>query len=254
MKSPIKNRKHFNNSAAVVRSLIPKGSVVNAHAFYDGKTEFSMADNGIFVKACTSSIPVYHFWRCMEYDSKKVYDIVTSDDFKFEDEQMFTVLQDIWHKNNSPFIKAALFFLLNSHSETGMISSGAISKEYFNPISISYLKRFKMPNNFHITHDTRTIEEAITSASAAEYNFLAGGKFNYGLFEHGKNRGIEETLISHRKIASLMTTKKRHVIVSYDYDPRVMRTYKRCRTILVNQYGMPTTNEGMAKEVVVANF
>jgi len=254
VKSPIKNRKHVNNSGAVIRGLIPRGAVVNSYAFYDGKIEFGLAENGLFVKAHTASLPVYHFWRCMEYNSKKVYDIVTSDDFKFEDEQMFSVLQDIWHENSSPFIKAALFFLLNSHSETGMISSGTISKEYFNPISISYLRRFRMPENFHISYSGQTIESIQRATPSEEYSFIAGGKFNYGLFEHGKNRGIEETLVNHRKLAELTKTSHNRIIATYDYDPRVLRAYNNCRLTLVNQYGMVTTNENMAKEVVVANF
>lgn len=255
MKSPIKNRKHTNNAAAVIRGLIPPGSIVNSYAFYDGKIEFNLAENNIFVKARTDSLPVYHFWRCMEHNSKKVYDIVTSDDFKFEDEQMFSVLQDIWHKNNSPFIKAALFFMLNSHSETGMISSGAISKEHFNPISISYLRRFKMPENFHISYDERSIDSLVRAPSSdEEYNFIAGGKFNYGLFEHGKNRGIEETIVNHRKLLEITKNPASRIIMTYDYDPRVMRAYNKCRLILVNQYGTVTTNDKMAKEVVVANF
>ena len=111
MKSPIKNKLCLNNTSAALRELIPAGSVVGTHAFFDGKIEFALANNNRFVKAHTSSELVYQFWKCMELDSHRICNLATCEDFVFDDEQMFTSLQDTWHKYTSPFVRAALFFL-----------------------------------------------------------------------------------------------------------------------------------------------
>jgi hypothetical protein len=244
-----------NNSGAVVRSLLPRGSIANCYAFYDGKVEFGICDYEVFVKAHTSSLPVYHFWKCMEYDRHRVYNIVTSDDFKFKDEQMFSVLQDIWHENKSVFTKSALFYFLNAHSDTGLVSSGEISKEFFNPISNLSLKKFKMPNNMHVIYNKdNSIEELISNSGPAEYNYVNAGKFNYGLFQHGKNRGPEETIINHRKLIETFKKTKNKVIISYNYDNRIVKLVRDNRILLVDKYGREITDEKRAVEMVIANF
>lgn len=254
MRSPIKNRMCVNNAGAAARTLIPPGSIVNSYAFFDGKAEFSFAENNIFVKAHTDSIPIYHFWKVMEADPRRVYDVVTCDDFKFEDEQMFTVLQDIWHENESPLIKSSLFFLLNSYSKTGLVSSGEIHKEHFNPVSLSYLRRFAMPQNFHILHSEDSIEKLIEESADNEYNFINGGRFNYSLFEHGKSRGVEETLLNHRKIMKLLQESKKKIIVTYDFDEKVISAFKGSNLSFIDRQGRITTNKETTEEIIVANF
>lgn len=254
MRSPIKNRTCVNNASAAVRTLIPRGSIVNSYAFFDGKAEFSFAENDMFVNAHTDSIPIYHFWKVLEVDPRRVYEVVTCDDFKFEDEQMFTVLQNIWHENKSPLIKSSLFFLLNSYSKTGLVSSGEIHKEHFNPVSLSHLRRFKMPQNFHISYSESSIEELIGQSTSNEYNFINGGRFNYSLFEHGKSRGAEETLVNHRKIMKLFQESKKKIIVTYDFDEKVLSAFKGSSLSFVDKHGRITTNKETAEEIIVANF
>ena len=254
MKSPIKNRLHVNNTAAALREIMPPGSVIGTHAFFDGKVEFSLAQNDRFVKAHTSSKPVYEFWKCMSHDSRRICDLATCEDFVFDDEQMFTTLQEMWHKHNSAFVKSALFFLLNSYSDTGLISCGQLKKEFFNPIAVANLRRFKMPETFCIMHEVKDIPLLIDESNIEDYNLIIGGKFSYNLFEHGKSRGPEETRINHRQIIKFMQKTNKRVAVTYDYDRKAVAAAKKLNKIFVDKYGRITNNELQAQEVIVANF
>jgi len=244
-----------NNCTTTLKEIIPRGAVVNTYAFYDGKMEFALCNNGRFINSHTISEPVYIFWKCAMHNPRKIYDIVSSEAFKFDNEAMYPVLQEIWHKSKSPFIKSALFFTLNRCSESGMISSGEIDFNKLHATTTSKLRNFQPPENFHITLLKENIINHIKNDSSADYYMIPAGRFNYGLFEHGKNIAIEETPIEHREFIELckqQTTKK--IVMTYNYNPRVISSFEGCNTIMVDKYGKRTVHKNRAKEVIVANF
>ena len=243
-----------NNCTAILKTLIPKGSVVNSYAFYDGKMEIALANEGRFVNANTISHPVYVFWMYASLYPRRLYEMVSSEAFKFEGEGVHGVLQDVWHSHDSPLIKAALFFVLNRCSTTGLISSGELNFDNLTPVVVSKLKYFSMPENFHLGHDHRDVVDMIAGADKKEYNLVPAGNFNYNLFEYGKNIAIEETPIIHRELIKLCKNKEANVIITYNYDPRVLSAFKGNRIIMVDKYGKQTERKERAEEIVVANF
>jgi len=253
--TPLKNKNSRNNSCYTIRTIIPRGSVVNTFPLYDGKTELQLAERDYFIKSHTDSEPVYHFWKCLEADSRKVYDIVTCGELEYESEQMFRVIQEIWHKNDNLFLKSALFFMLNSYSSTGLVSSGEINKSNYNPLSLRNLKAFTMPEHFAVLHKKDiTAEDIIESSDPNEYNLIIGGKFNFSLFVHGRSRGIEETIINHRELAKFVGKTNKKTLISFDYHPQIKMLFRNLNFTFVDEFGKPTTNKKNAKEVLIANF
>jgi hypothetical protein len=82
---------------------------------------------------------------------------------------------------------------------------------------------------------------------------IPAGNFNYGLFEHGKSVAVEETRINHRELMDLCKTDSKVVLV-YNYDQRVVSSFKNHRVILVDKYGKVTARKERAEEIIVANF
>lgn len=255
MKTPIKNKRSINNCAAALREIIPPGSVINSFPLYDGKIELALAARDYFVKAYTDSEPIYHFWKCIEIDSRKVYKIATCEEFMFEDEQLFTVLQDIWHTYGNPYIKSSLFFMLNSYSDSGLVSSGELNKEHYTPSQLSNLRRFVLPENMYLLYsENHSTASLLNNSKNNEYNLIIGGKFSLNLFEEGKNKGIEETSINNRKLSTEMRASEKKIIAVYDYDPKIQTIFEGLKFTFVNQYGHITENKTTASEVIVANF
>ena len=253
--TPIVDNVKKNDCAKILKQIIPVGSVVNSYAFYDGKLEFSLSHDRRFVNATTTSFPVYNFWMCLMHEQKRLYEMVASEQFKFESKAMISVLQNLWHTHNSPLIRAGLFFIMNRCSTTGLISSGDIDLELLTPVAISKLKSFPLPEHFHLSYikGADMIKEILETKSDV-YNLVPAGNFNYGLFEHGKNTGIEETKIDHRALTKLCKEKQNKVIITYNYDHRVHRAFEGNRMIMVDKYGKETNNKDRAEEIVVANF
>jgi len=234
--------------------IIPKGAVVDSYAFYDGKLEFNIASLDIFVNAYTISKPVYMFWQCLRHDPRRLHEMVTSDSFKFGDNDVFAILQDMWYTHTSPFITASMFFILNRCSANGLISSGDLKLENYTPLALAHLKGFKFPDNFHLNLSEKDPLEIIQEEGGADYNLIPAGRFTYNLFEYGKNIAIEETPINHRRLSEIMQKAPSKIIVVYDYNPAIFTVFKESNITMVDQYGKLTDNKSNAEEMIVANF
>jgi hypothetical protein len=250
----ILDRTKKNNCTSILKKLIPNGSIVNSYAFYDGKIEFSLSNDNRFVNAFTLSPPIYAFWACLMHDPHKLHAMVSSDSFKFKGEATLSVLQSMWHTHNSPFIKASLFFIMNRCSSTGLISSGELDLQKITPTAIAKLKTFTVPENFHLNLIETSLIEQIKKSDSESYNLVLGGKFNYNLFEHGKSIAIEETPINHRELSKACQNISAKIIVTYDYDQKVLSAFKNNRLIMADKYGKETVHRERAEEIIVANF
>ena len=252
--TPILDKTKKNNCASAVKKLIPVGSVVNSYAFYDGKLEFSLANDQRFVNASTTSLPVFTFWMCLMHDPDKLHSMVSSNALRFEGEAILSTLQDMWHKHSSPFITASLFFIMNRCSSTGLISSGELDPELLTPTSVAKLKTFMAPDNFHLNLTPNKLSKLINKSDPETYNLILGGKFNYNLFEHGKNVAIEQTSIDHRELSKLCKDKSKKILITYDFDHKVLSAFKNNRLVMIDKYGIQTAHKERAEEIIVANF
>ena len=128
MKSPIKDvNRDFKSCISALKNIIPKGSTIKSFLFFGGSIEFNLAEDSRFVSAHTTKYVIYEFWKCLLEDRKK--------SLRF----LAVTLLNLSLMKIAPLIcltrklgkvytirssEAALFFLLNRCSETGIISSG----------------------------------------------------------------------------------------------------------------------------------
>ena len=152
MKSPIKENINNFRCLRAIKELIPHGSVINSFLFFSGELEFSLARDDRFIVAHTNKFVIYEFWKCAMEEPHKIADISKDLLPHIKNENMFHIIQESWPTYRDSFIRSAFFFLLNRCSESGLISSGKLNNENFNPISILHLKNFKI-DNFHLVLD-----------------------------------------------------------------------------------------------------
>ena len=253
MKSPIKENINNFKCLSAVKKLIPRESVVHSFLFFDGKIELSLASDKRFMIAHTNKHAVYEFWRCALVDPVK---IATMADFLFpiEDENIFHLLQENWPTYYDPYVRSALFFLLNRCSDTGAISKGKLDLRHYTPRAVGTLKRFN-PDNFHIHLDTtETFIEGVKHARDSDYLLLPIGKFSYNFFEHGKSRGFEMTPVDHQQVAGALGEAPHRWVVLYKNHSEVMKLYGDYNITMVDKFGRPTMRPGECEDVVIANF
>ena len=254
IKSPLRNTALSNKSLKVILEKIPEGSVVDTFLLFSGETEVSLSQNDRFVCAHTNKYAIYEFWQTLLMEPKRIYNVLTSEQFKFE-EKMFSMLQENWVGYKDPVIRSALFFMLNQMSETGAISHGRLISKPFNPVALADLRSFKDTRNLHFIFDkTDDFMESMDDGLQGEYSIIPAGKFSYNLFEDGKNIGYDTVHVNHKKLRDRLLNTVKKTILIYNYSTRAKSFYKKSNTMMIDKYGRITENEEFAQELIIANF
>jgi hypothetical protein len=256
MNSPIKDLTRNFNCLNELKKKIPRGSVVHSYLFYSGEIEIGLSAHQRFVCAHTSKYVIHEFWDCLLKDSGKIHDIVTSDVFSFENENMVSILQENWAHYKDPYVRAALFFLLNQRSESGSISNGKVVQESLNPLNLATLKNLQL-SNFHIEHDAEEdVVKSIMDAPPSDCLLIPVGDFNYNLLEHGKNKGIEDETLNHSNLHKALTTElmQRKWAVLYHWHPELLKLYNGYNITGIDKYGREIQNSDIPEELIIANF
>jgi len=245
----------INNCTAVIKELVPEGSIIDSYLLYNAKMELFLASDKRFVVANTSNKHMFILWQCLTQDPKKIYEIVSSDVFKFaNNEGTHAALQEMWHEQSDPYLLSAMFFLLNRCSESGLASSGEIDLEKLSPAAIQKIKGFTAPESFYVNYIKEDFIEHIKTVSKSDYVLIPAGEFDYGLFKHGRSVAPEQTPVKHRDLVRLCGDTNKKVILTYNYNQKVVAAYRGHRTILIDKYGKKTIQPERAKEILIANF
>ena len=252
MKSPIKGINSFKCLSELKR-IIPKGSVINSFLLFSGNLEFSLAESGRFVVAHTHKYVIYEFWDCVLQDPARV-GAMSKFLFPIEDADIFHIFQEKWPEYEDPYVRSAIFFLLNRCSDSGWISAGKLENKNFNPLALSHLNRFKI-DNFHLTLDeTEDLIENIKDAQEGSYLLLPIGKFNYNFFEYGKNKGYEMSTVHHKNLCETLKESNNKWVVIYKYHPHLFKLYREYSISMINKFGKITADTQQCEEVLIANF
>ena len=253
MKTPINSPSTETKALPTLLKKIPKGSVIDSHLFFSGQLELSLTEYERFVCARTTQYVIFEFWNCLMLDPKRIYNIAVNEKFKFN-ESDFDYLQENWPKQHGEYIRSALFFTLNRCSDTGFISSGNLSLDNFNRVSLAALNSFRPPKNFHLVHDA-DLYESLQKNTEATHTVVNIGKYDYNLFDTGKSFGYEETIVNHSKVKNILFETNKKMALIYKNDKRLLEHFKNTNYDLtfINKYGTICSSTN-ASEVIIANF
>jgi site-specific DNA-adenine methylase len=252
MRTPIKDLRHVSKSLPILKTLIPPESSVETFLLFSGDMEINLAEDNRFVTSHTTEIPVYDFWLTLFEEPERIVEHIKYY-FPFPDDDVFQAFQKSFNTFDSPYVRAALFFLLNRCSDTGSVSHGDLDQSNFNPLCLSYIQRFKKIN-FDVEYDTDLLQ-SLGAPIESDYVFVPAGKFSYSFFQEGQNTGDEDTKFEHKELRDALYKIDKPTIVLYSYHPRVIELYKKFKTkILINGQGKITNDKDRAKEVLIANF
>ena len=203
MISPLKDLRHKSKSLNVLMDIIPPHSNIESFLLFAGDLEINLAEAGRPTVAHTNRFVIYDFWTSLFEDALNVAKSVEYF-FPFESEDVFRVFQDTYFKNNSPIVRAALFFLLNRCSSDGMISHGSLKQENYNPLALSYIRRFKQVNFEVVCDQCEDFSEMLTEIKKeTDFILIPVGKFSHNLLTEGVNHGAEESIFFHKTLLDL---------------------------------------------------
>ena len=255
MKSPIKSSSGQTKSVSIIKEMIPQGSVIHSYGLFDAYLELTLAEDQRFVIGHTPRAAIYDFWQCMKVDPERLYLMTKEQSTHVSNERILQTLQKSWYTYADPYLRSALFFLLNRCTQDGKISAGHIDVNGFNPLSLSRLRGFKSPN-FHLS-PTRTKESHLVSLPSetndTDYLLYPIGKFRTGIMQ-GSAQGFEDFFVDHRKLSEHLITEKRKAVVLLEYHPAAIKIYNKFKIVMIDSHGQVTLNKESCKELIIANF
>ena len=251
MRSPLQTSK--SNSVGILKKLIPAGSSVSSFFFYDGTVEIPLAAADRIVVAHTNKYPVFEFWKYMITQPK-----ILSSFADFLHERLTVpelyLLQDNWFSKEDGETRSALFYILNRCSESGYASCGHIDKERLTSFNISSLRRFKVKSLYPFYDNVEDPIEGFKTAKDTDFLLLPMGKYNYNLFDYGKNVGSDMILIDHMKTKKTLDEINKKWVVIYKKHPAVFKIYREKNIIMIDKHGNKTNSEDRCVEIIINNF
>tara|TARA_B100000131_G_scaffold94134_1_gene91057 strand:+ start:425 stop:1090 length:666 start_codon:yes stop_codon:yes gene_type:complete len=220
---------------------------------FEGAMEFGLAAADRYVVAHTNKYVCYEFWWCVQSDPKR---IATAVEYfqPIEDKNVFYLLQENWPSYSDPYVRAALFLLLNRYSATGKISSGEFNSEAYRPTDIVQLQNLGF-RNLHILLDKE--EDFVDSLSSihgrCDYVFVPVGAYTLNVFENEK-QGYEDTYVCHKSLKKVFEETENNMVLLYEASKAIVDLYKDYKMVFVDKYGRKVPQSELASEVLIANF
>ena len=209
MPSPIKNIKNKTNCFSVVSRILKKGDVIDYYPFFSGELPSKLTSSERFVIGHTENYIVYEFWACLKKDPLRIAQIAESF-FPNLNENTFDILKKNWYSYKDPFVRSALFFLLNRCSSAGMITHGEFDTKNFNSFALRDLKSFSH-DNMHIN----LLKEKSIIDFKENIVVINGGKYQRSFLHNEKVLGLEETDLHHDFLLKNLKNSKSLFVFSF---------------------------------------
>jgi site-specific DNA-adenine methylase len=254
MRSPLRVATKNFKALSVLKTIIPLDSIVHSFLFFDGNLEIGLAHDGRFVVAHTNKYVIYEFWYCVRKNPQRI--VAAAEYFQpIEDKNIFYLLQESWPKYHDPFVRSALFLLLNRYSASGQISSGDFYPEAYRPTDLVSLSRIGF-NSLHLSHDPEdNFLEAIEKIEGrCDFVFLPIGSYSLNYMEDARPQGFEETTVVHRDIKKMMEETSRKVVLLYKTTSKVLALYRDYKMYFIDKWGRAVEDRTLAEEVLIVNF
>ena len=164
-------------------------------------------------------------------------------------------MQENWPKYHDPYIRAALFLLLNRYSENGQISYGKFTPERYRPTDLVSLKKVGF-HNLHLRLDQEEdfLDSIQNISGRCDTVVVPAGTYSFNYLEDGRSEGFEDTRIYHKKIQKFLNETDKRMMLIYTAAPIVEKAYKDATLYFVDQWGRQVDSGSSASEVIVANF
>ena len=254
MKSPLRLKTKNFKALSALKSLIPIDSIVHTFLFFDGNMEIGLAHDGRFVVAHTNKYVIHEFWHCVRENAARI--VSAAEYFQpIEDKNIFYLLQENWPKYRDPFVRSALFLLLNRYSSTGQISSGEFDPEAYRPTDFINIKRIGFNSlNLVFDHEENFLESIDKIEEQCDFVFLPVGNYSLNFMEDSRPQGFEDTIVNHRDLKKYMNTTSKRMILLYKASSKVLTLYRDHRMVYVDKWGRQVDDFTAAEEVLIANF
>ena len=253
-KSPIKDPNNFVSSE-VIKQITTKDKQINSFLFFSGEVELPLYSDGYDIHMHTNKYVIFEFWHCAKNNSHNVASQAIGIHKRTHPQSIYHY-QDEWPKYRDPYLRSALFYLLNRYSPTGTISYGHVTKDNFSLLSLETLKRFSQFSknmNLHYYKDDIFLD-GLDKIDKSSLLLLPVGKYSYNLIGKHTYKGYETYHIDHARIKQKLIDLGNDFILIYKQHPRLAQEFSEFNHLFVNKFGKATSRADLAEDVIITNL
>ncbi|BBM89527.1 DNA adenine methylase [Spirochaetota bacterium] len=231
--SPLRYPGGKSRAIREILPMIPEDTTVLCSPFLGGASiELACTVKGIRVKGYDIFEPLIDFWQCLLDTPNKLANQVEK--YHPLDRKQFYALQKHYTTIKDTLVRAAVFYVLNRSSFSGVTLSGGMSTGHprFTQSSIERLREFTAHNFLVAKADYRlSIAENQDAFLYLDPPYRNGQKL-YGI------KGDAHQSFDHKTLRELLN-QRNSWILSYNDCPTIRKWYKDYRILKANwQYGM----------------
>jgi hypothetical protein len=254
MRTPLKEPNNFV-SAHVLKSIIPPDIPIKSYAFFSGQMEFPLLKKRERVTFLTNKIAIYDFWKHL-LDKPEVVALHAEAMHKQTTQGTIEAYQRELLTYREPYMRAAIFYLLNAYSDDGSVSFGTYDINNYNPLSLRRLRELvKNPYEIELKYYPATyVEEGLHYAESEDLIFIPVGVYNAPLLITGLSEGFDTYAYNHQQLHNTLSEMENKFVLCYKYSPRLRDLYARFNLTYVDKYGNSTRHHHRAEDVIITNF
>lgn len=223
---------------------------------FSGELEFPLYSDGYDICMNTNKYVIYEFWHCARNNSHNIASQAIGIHKRTVDAQSIYHYQDEWPKYRDPYLRSALFYLLNRYSPRGTISHGEVHRDNFSLLSIETLKRFdQFCKNLNLSYYKKdNFLDGLDEVGAKDLILLPVGKYSYNIIGKQTYKGYETYHIDHNKIKQKIVDLGNDFVMVYKKHPRILQDFAEFNHIFVNKYGKETNRFDLAEDIIITNL
>ena len=254
MRSPLKDPHDFK-SAPVINRILPNQCEIKSYAFFSGQMEFSLFSKNRNFVFLTNKIGIYDFWKHVFDNPYVVAKHADAMHKQTTSSVVETYRQDLF-TYREPHMRAAIFYLLNRYSDSGMISHGNFNLSNYNFLTTHHLSNLNDSEyDFELKYYPDELsEDGIDYSDPEDVILLPIGKYKPGLLISGVGNAFDEYSFNHDRLFNALKEKENRFVICYKADRRLVDICRDYNIVYVNKYGIATSNILQASEFVITNM
>jgi len=251
--TPLKSPNNFI-CAEALKNIIPKDFKIDSFGFASGQLELSLFNDGYDITFFTNKIFVWEFWQNLKTNPEMFISDVKFLHNSLENRDLI-LLKDRWYDiYKESDLRAAMFYLLNRYSTSGIFSRNAINKTNFSPLNLRQLDTLapliKSTDIRYHNHDD--LCDFIDALEGDNIYLIPANKYEYKVLKRNYVPNQEEVYFNHERIFNILKESDKKILAIYKYNDYVDQMHNN--KIYIDKSGKVTSNKKVAEEIVFNNF
>lgn len=254
MRSPLKDPNNFVSSH-VLKDIIPRHMPIKSYAFFSGQLEFPLLQESRTMTFLTNKIAIYDFWKhllekpeVVALHAAAMHEQTTHGTVETYQRELLTYRE--------PYMRAAIFYLLNVYSNEGTVSFGEYDINNYNALTLRRIHDLaREPYQIELKYyPAAYVEEGLDYATEEDLILIPAGTYRNSMLLTGLSDGFDSYSFNHARLHKMLSEIKNKFILCYKYNPHLAHLYGDFNIRYVSKYGTVVQTSSIAEDVIITNF